>query len=291
MCRSLYSNRSSGAAPHPSPKTVTVTASRLTVALWAAGLASAAGAAAQARDGPSFVPYAEGIAGTLVSVEMMPVPGGWVQMAGGRVEVAPFWMSRTEVTWDAYDVFVYRLDRRDTAAADAVSRPSRPYVLPGDHFGHRGHPALAMTYHAAAAFAAWLSAKTGRRYRLPTEAEWELACRHAGGPADSTGLAARAWHWDNARDRTHPVGGLAPNALGLHDLLGNVAEWVAGADGGPVAKGGAFTDEAAEVACGASKRQTPAWNASDPQLPKSRWWLADAPFIGFRLVRERGTDP
>jgi hypothetical protein len=69
-------------------------------------------------------------------------------------------------------------------------------------------------------------------------------------------------------------------------MLGNVAEWVRGADGRPVVKGGSYRDEAKEVHCGARQQQTPEWNANDPQFPKSRWWLLDAEFIGFRLVRE-----
>lgn len=217
---------------------------------------------------------------------MSPVPGGRVQLAvasrSGGVAVGQLWMSRTEVTWDAYDVFVYRFDRADStpAGTDAVSRPTRPYVVPGDAFGHRGHPALAMTYQGAAAFAAWLSAKTGKRYRLPTEAEWEHACR-----LGNTDLR-QAWHVSNAQERTHPVASLAANTLGLHDMLGNVAEWVSGADDEPVAKGGSFMDDASGVNCAARKKQTPAWNATDPQLPKSQWWLTDAPFVGFRLVRE-----
>ncbi|MBI2402738.1 MAG: SUMF1/EgtB/PvdO family nonheme iron enzyme [Gemmatimonadetes bacterium] len=249
--------------------------------------ASARGAAqAPPGDTTSIRPYHERISGTLVSFEMLPVPGGQVQLAASglsrSVEIGPFWMSKTEVTWDAYDVFVYALDRPDSTpgGADAVSRPTKPYVLPGEQFGHRGHPALAMTYHAAQAFAAWLSAKTGNRYRLPTEAEWEHACR-----LGQTGLT-QAWHGDNAGERTHPVASLAASALGLHDLLGNVAGWVTGADGEPVAKGGSFGDDPRGVDCAARKKQTPAWNATDPQLPKSRWWLSDAPFVGFRLVRE-----
>lgn len=234
----------------------------------------------------SLQPYAERIAGTLVSFEMMPVPGGRVQLAspsGPRTaEIAPFWMATTEATWDAYDIFVYGLDDREATPgrADAVSRPTKPYVLPGEHFGHRGHPALGMTYHAAQAFATWISAKTGRRYRLPTEAEWEHACRL--GETDP----AQAWHRDNASERTQPVASRTPNALGVHDLLGNAAEWVTGDDGEPVAKGGSFIDDPGGLKCAARKKQTPAWNATDPQLPKSRWWLTDAPFVGFRLVRQ-----
>lgn len=229
-------------------------------------------------------PYQERIGGTLVTIQMLPVPAGRVQHAGAPHEVAvgALWISKTEVTWDAYDTFAFGLDRPDSSArgADAVARPTRPYVLPGEQFGHRGHPAIGITYHAARSFAAWLSAKTGKRYRLPTEAEWEHACRL--GRSDPS----QAWHRENAGERTHPVASLAPNALGLHDMLGNVAEWVTDADGEPVAKGGAFIDDPRGVNCAAKKVQTPAWNATDPQLPKSRWWLTDAPFVGFRLVRE-----
>jgi formylglycine-generating enzyme required for sulfatase activity len=142
-----------------------------------------------------------------------------------------------------------------------------------------------MTYRGAEHFARWLSVKTGKKYRLPTEAEWEHACR-ADAPAPTADLKEHAWYWENSDDRTHAGGSRKANAFGLADLLGNVAEWVAGADGEPVAKGGSFQDEAEDVHCGARRKQTPAWNATDPQLPKSRWWLPDAPFVGFRLVRE-----
>ncbi|MBI2072362.1 MAG: hypothetical protein HYT81_04875, partial [Gemmatimonadetes bacterium] len=74
--------------------------------------ASARGAAqAPPRDTASIRPYQERISGTLVSFEMLPVPGGQVQLAASglsrHVAVGPLWMSKTEVTWDAYDVFVY----------------------------------------------------------------------------------------------------------------------------------------------------------------------------------------
>jgi formylglycine-generating enzyme required for sulfatase activity len=235
--------------------------------------------------------YVEKIPGTLITFEMVPVPGGSVTLAtadGSRtVQVAPFWMARSETTWDLYDVFVYNFDRSAPRmpGEEAVARPTRPYVLPGDAFGHDGMPALGMSYHAANAFAHWVSVRTGRTYRVPTEAEWEHACR-LGGAGDG-GSDAIAWTRENAAQRTHAPALKAPDALGLHDMLGNVAEWAAGEDGDSVAKGGAYTDAAERVNCSTRMRQTPAWNEMDPQLPKSRWWLPDATFLGVRLIRVR----
>jgi formylglycine-generating enzyme required for sulfatase activity len=192
-----------------------------------------------------------------------------------------------------YDVFVFNLDRRAdvspdsaTIRADALARPSKPYILPGDAYGHRGYPALGMSFLGAKALASWLSAKTGHTYRVPTQAEWLHICRAGQSePPSGAPLASRAWYAENAEDQTHPVGALPSNALGVHDMLGNAAEWVvAGADS--LVMGGGFSSEASDVGCAASRKQTPAWNSSDPQLPKSRWWLTDAFFVGVRLVRE-----
>lgn len=253
----------------------------------------------------SSASYMEAISGTMVEFEMVRVPAGAVTVEtpdGAQEEsVEAFWMSATEIPWDAYDVFVYGLDKKGGGSSerevDAVSYPSKPYVLPGEDFGHEGYPALAMTRKAAEEFGRWLSAKTGKNYRLPTEAEWTHACRMSlsadGADADQLSedqLAEYAWFETNADDQTHPVGSLEASALGLHDMLGNVAELVAGwstdADSPPVVRGGSFESAAAEVSCAARQEQTSAWKAMDPQLPKSQWWLSDAPFVGFRLVRE-----
>ena len=236
--------------------------------------------------------YTETISGTTVSLEMVPVPAGRVTLSttGEEVAVGPFWMGRTEVLWDAYDVWVFGMDQGGQVPTgkgeDAVSRPSKPYLLPGQSFGHAGRPAIALTFHGAEQFARWLSEKTGKRYRLPTEAEWEYACRAGAGEPTGAALAEHAWFWDNSEERTHAPATRRPNAFGLADMLGNVAEWVPGSDGDPVIKGGSWDDEAEDVTCAARRKQTVAWNATDPQLPKSRWWLPDAPFLGFRLVRE-----
>ena len=233
-------------------------------------------------------PYVEQVPGTLVSFEMIPVPGGRVTLETPdgpvTVDVARFWIAKTETTWDLYDVYVYELDRvspRDPAV-DAVSRPTKPYVLPGDEFGHDGMPALGMSMHAAREFARWLSARTGRTYTVPTEAQWEHACRLG---AAGVEVADVAWTAADSEYRTRKVASRRPDALGLHDMRGNVAEWVAGVDADSVVKGGAYDRSPADATCAARRPQTPAWQLTDPQLPKSRWWLTDAPFVGLRLIR------
>jgi len=240
----------------------------------------------------SLEPYQEKIPGTLVTLDMIPVPAGTAEVTsdGGTQSVAiePFWIAKTELPWEAYDAFVYALDEKNGAsstAADAVSRPSKPYVLPGESFGHDGYPALGMTHKAATAFAEWLSASTGKKYRLPTEAEWEYVCRAAEAEPTADALKEHAWYWDNANNQTQKIGSLKPNAWGVHDMLGNTAEWVNTADGSSVVKGGSWMSDAEEVSCSARASYSPDWQMTDPQIPKSTWWLSDGPFIGFRLVR------
>jgi formylglycine-generating enzyme required for sulfatase activity len=258
----------------------------------ATGIADGAGptlsatvdAAAQAPAG-----FREAIAGTLVSFEMVPVPGGTVTIEGRQVEVGPFSIGRTEVTWDLYDVFALGLDTPAGGTADAHARPSEPYGAPDQGWGHAGFPVISVTRDAAEAFAVWLSGKTGRKYRLPTDAEWLRAADLAVGPQGLDGARrdALAWHAGNSGGRAHPVAMKAPDALGLHDIFGNAAEWVTGTPR-PMARGGSYRDPAAAVGPGARLMQDAAWNERDPQLPRSRWWLPDAPFVGFRIVADAG---
>lgn len=253
--------------------------------------AAAGGAAPQ-----SLAPYRDSIPGTLVTFDMVPVPAGPATIEtpeGPRtIHVDAFWIGKTEVTWDAYDVFAFRLDlprEQRTAGADAESRPSRPYGAPDWGFGHRGYPVMSVTAHAAAAYTEWLSGKTGRRYRLPTDAEWTRAAELGlmePVELDPSWLDTLAWHAGNAGDATHPVATKAADALGLHDMLGNVAEWVVSGVGDRThVRGGSYRDPPGHVHGDARARQTPAWNIRDPQIPKSRWWLSDGPFVGFRLAR------
>jgi formylglycine-generating enzyme required for sulfatase activity len=222
--------------------------------------------------------YRESIPGTLVAFDMVLVPGD-----------DPFYIGRTEVTWDMYDVFALALDApKKTGGADAIARPSQPYGAPDYGWGHAGYPAISVTRSAAEAFCAWLSTKTGNTYRLPTEAEWTRAASAAAGSGvmSHDRRDALAWHRGNASGRTHPAAARTADALGLFDLFGNAAEWVTTSDETLVTRGGSFRDPVDAVGPDARAVQDDSWNERDPQLPKSRWWLSDGPFVGFRLVRQ-----
>lgn len=232
---------------------------------------------------------------------MLPIPAGVVEIADpatgelAPVEVGPFWLAETETTWDMYDIYIYGLDEPEGAGsdgdsgADAASRPSRPYIPPDRGFGHAGYPAISLTRQGAEQFCAWLSAKTGRTYRLPTEAEW-IHAAGAGAEApyffgdDPAQLGDYAWFAGNSLDSTHPVGEKAPNPHGLRDVYGNVGEWVAAEE--RIIMGGSFLDPADECTTRARQQQDRSWNATDPQIPKSPWWLSDGSFVGFRVLCE-----
>jgi formylglycine-generating enzyme required for sulfatase activity len=270
--------------------------------------------------------YTVTIPNTTVTYAMAPVPAGEFLMGSTgpaakpdeqpqhKVRLAAFWMQAHEVTWDAYLMFMFtdqakERERPDTLV-DALSRPTSPYVEMSFGRGHGGYPAISMTQHAANKFAQWLSAKTGEYYRLPTEAEWEYACR----AGSATGLEGGqlddfAWFAKNStlptfpRGTYHKVGTKKPNALGLYDMLGNVMEWTldqyapytAAAAENPWVKstssyphavrGGSWNDDATRVGCTARVRSDLSWKKQDPQLPKSIWYMTDAQWLGFRLVR------
>jgi formylglycine-generating enzyme required for sulfatase activity len=271
---------------------------------WMMLLGAAFSGAAHAAE--KFENYTEKIEGTLVSFEMIAVPAGGFEFAIGeerprRVEVKRFWMGRTEMTWDEFDVFRLALDIprrvRDEAIArgfDAGTRASSPYTDPTWGFGRDGYPALMMTHGHARTYCEWLSHKTGRKYRLPTEVEWEYACR-AGAverAMDRKELDAIAWHRENSASeefedgKTHSAATKKANAWGLHDMLGNVWEWCTTADGKPVARGGSFEQRSGRLHPRLRMTNFDRWTISDPEEPKSRWWLSDGRSAGFRVVRE-----
>ncbi len=272
------------------------------------------------------------IPGSTQSFKMKLLPGGQFQMGSaenepGRlpnegkhtVTLDSFWIGVYEVTFDEFFLFQFRTLDNDTATttgftADAVVRPSPPYY---DFTYGRGKaggfPAATMTQQGALRYCKWLSDKTGDFYRLPTEAEWEYACRAGSTTAYSWGddpakAGDYAWFFDNSSGSYQKVGTKKPNNWGLYDMHGNVLEWCldfyvedyfARLDTASVnplivplkkhsrtVKGGCFEDEAPALRSAARRKSDPKWQARDPQIPKSKWWNPESPFAGFRIVRE-----
>ena len=271
-------------------------------------------AAAQAGANKSSA-YEITIPNTTILYDMAPIPAGEFTMGSDvkpderpahKVRVDAFWMQTHEVTWDEYRLFMFASQggeaARKDATVDAVSRPTRPYVEMSFGMGINGFPAISMTQHAANKYAEWLSARTGEFYRLPTEAEWEYACR-AGATAAPTPLADYAWFAANSSGKYQKAAAKKPNAWGLYDMLGNVMEWTldqyapytAGAQTNPWVKatgpypnavrGGSWNDHPEALTCTARTASSADWKQQDPQLPKSIWYMTDAQWLGFRLVR------
>jgi len=279
--------------------------------------------------------YTETLPGTKLSFEMVLIPGGKFKMGSpdgeaGRkpdegpvheVSIAPFYLATTEMRIEIfmkyYEETVRPKDRDKEEQADDVDAVTGPTPVYGDltmGWGTDGRPAIAMTWKNAVNFCRWLSEKTGKKYRLPTEAEWEYACRAGTTTAyffgnDASRLGEYAWFENNASEATHPAAQKKPNPWGLYDMLGNVREWVqdfyspdyykkiaAGVQDNPagpaeervhVARGGAWDSPADELRSAARGFEQDWWRAYDPQWPKSKWWLPKCGFIGFRVARPK----
>ena len=270
--------------------------------------------------------YKVTIPNTTVSYDMVPIAAGSFEMGSPNSDpqhrkdeqpqheasVDGFWMQAHEVTWDEYRLFMFENQAGEVAhkdeVVDAVSRPTKPYVEMSFGMGINGFPAISMTQHAANKYAEWLSAKTGEFYRLPTEAEWEYACR-AGTTtpyyfgSDPKQLGEYAWYSANSDGKYQKVATKKPNAWGLYDMLGNVMEWTLdqyepykpGPETSPWVKatapyphavrGGSWNDPADMLRCASRVASDPSWKQQDPQLPKSIWYETDAQWLGFRLLR------
>lgn len=245
-----------------------------------------------------------------------------------KVKVKPFWMGKHEVTWNEYSPFMItdvgrnkdgskQKSSPDEPIAEIISQPTTPYTEMSFGMGTDGYPAISMTQHAANKFCQWLSAQTGHFYRLPTEQEWEYAARAGTTTAyywgdSKDGIDDHEWYYDNAPNFQYAqIGQKKPNPLGLHDILGNVAEWTLdqykpdyytilkdlGAEKAVgyfvpsttpyphTARGGSFDDDPDRLRASARRGSAPDWKQQDPQLPKSIWYLTDAKFLGFRIVR------
>jgi formylglycine-generating enzyme required for sulfatase activity len=295
-------------------------------------------ARAKAEKDASFANYEAKIPQTGIPYNMVAIKGGEFQMGSpdaeqGRqpdegpktqVKVAPFWLGKCEVSWDEFDPFmITRFERFKNGArkdydpathtiVDAVSGPTTPYADMTFGMGKMGFPAICMTQHAANKYCEWLSAQTGHFYRLPTEAEWEYACRAGTTTAYSCGddpqeLEQFAWYGDNSEEKSHEVGKKKPNPWGLYDMHGNVMEWTAdqftpnyfGLLGGHATnpfqrpdslyprsvRGGSWNDDVDALRSARRLGSDATWQQQDPQLPKSIWYLTDAPWLGFRIAR------
>lgn len=259
---------------------------------------------------------------------MINIPGGSFMMgsaAGEKVRdedegpqkkviLSPFWIGEREVTFAEWDLFFKNLDVPQTKAitVDAVTRPTAQYIDLTWGMGRDGkQPTNSMSHQAAIMYCKWLYEKTGFFYRLPTEAEWEYACK-AGSGVNVKDVNAVGYSSVNSGGKYHKTAELKPNAWGLYDMLGNLSEWTldqydAGAYGKlsdqskdplvppaskypKVVRGGSYLDDVKELRCTNRIASDPAWNKRDPQIPKSRWWLTDGMFVGFRIVRP-GTQP
>ncbi len=274
--------------------------------------------------------------GVKASFEMIAIPGGAFLMGSpasekGRkdhegpqhpVAVKPLWVGKVEVTWGEYDLFwekkpnekppVSAADKK----ADAITRPSKAnhHDIDWGYGRNKNQPVIAIHHHGAMEYCRWLSEKTGKIYRLPTEAEWEWACRAGSANAFSFGddpktLGDHAWIEANANDMPHEVGKKKPNAWGLHDMHGNVAEWCVDLFDakyyatfplekltllptklpdkrrfGHVVRGGSWIDASEQCRSAARDQSVLGWQKKDPQIPQSIWWN-NADWVGFRVVR------
>jgi len=291
-------------------------------------------------------PYTEKIPGSEQTFKMIPIKGGKFMMGSpnsedGRnedegpqveVDVQPFWMEEHETTWKEFEQFAMKyvkLNRKESddlserdRIADAHASPTNVWGTSTAHAnrGKAGYPAAGMTIYAAQAYCKWLTAITGRYYRLPTEAEWEYACRAGTTTAYSFGDDEgdlddyACWYNSPTGDEVQKVKTLKPNAWGLYDMHGNVAEWVleqyakdtyanrkpgsfaapvkspvsrvGNQDGINIVRGGNVdSDEPADFRSARRVKYDESWRADDPQYPRSIWWLTSQGSVGFRVVR------
>ena len=299
-----------------------------------------------------MISYTVKVPGTDVSFDMVPIPAGEFLIGSPaseagrngdegpqiRVRVEPFWMAKCEVRWVEYKVFMdlYGIFKEFEAQkirrvtedniVDAITAPTELYD-PGHTYKYGEHPdqaAVTMTQLSAKHYTKWMTGITGQQYRLPTEAEWEYACRAGSSTAWSFGddpkkLGEYAWFAGTTNnDGQRKVGLKKPNAFGLYDMHGNVAEWVLDgyeAEGYQPTNGKVITTKdavawptkhyprvvrggswqmtaeqcrsAARLGSDASADPEKGWKSEDPNIPLSPWWFTTDPArgIGFRMIR------
>jgi len=293
-----------------------------------------------------MVPYTATIPNSEVTFEMVPIPGGKFLMGSPAgeakrkddegpqvtIDIEPFWMAKYEITWSEYKEFMALHDifndflshdmRKvtDDNLVDAVTAPSNLYEPTFTFkFGdHPRQPAITMSQFAAKQYTKWLSVMSKQFYRLPSEAQWEYACRADTTTAyyfgdDPSKIGEHGWYIKNSNEQTNKVGQKSPNPWGLYDMHGNVAEWVldeysengyAALEGAVVkdakaiqwptklfprvARGGSWEDKPER--CRSASRMSSHddnWRTEDPNFPQSPYWFTTSPAtgVGFRIIR------
>lgn len=214
-----------------------------------------------------FSNFTEFIPGSSVSFKMIAIPAGSFCMGSPdkepfreedegpvrKVNINRFFMGQIEVTWDEFLAWFNatssegRLSQSEIEEVDAFSGATPPWGAPDQGWGKGKLPAITMTHHAAVQYCRWLSKVTGKKYRLPTEAEWEYAARAGsqtpyyfkGDPrkltqkslknkifgVDTAVIASNAIYKANSNNRTAIPSGMLENSFGLKNMLGNVAEF------------------------------------------------------------------
>ena len=223
----------------------------------------------------TFTDYTEQIPGTPVTINMIAIKGGTFKMGSDKKEdfskedewpvrnvtISPFFMAEVAITWDQYWAFFGQTmsegrtppeviyENNSQPDVDAVSGPTPPYGTPDQGWGQGARPAITMTHYAAETFCQWLSLKTDKKYRLPTEAEWEYAARGGtetpfffeGKPKEYSDRGFMRKLFDakidiisdyviyskNSNNRTQESENIKPNPFGLKNMLGNVMEYCA----------------------------------------------------------------
>jgi formylglycine-generating enzyme required for sulfatase activity len=159
-------------------------------------------------------------------MQMVMIPEGWFWMGSeGRYS----WESPRHRVWlDAFEIAAAAVTRREYSRFLAETAAAEPAGWNDAAFGSPDQPVVGVTWFAAVDYGEWLSAREGFRYRLPTEAEWEKACRG--------GLEGVEYAWGNEPPETidyfagemtgpRPVGQWRPNGYGLFNMGDNVHEW------------------------------------------------------------------
>lgn len=202
------------------------------------GIAVALAAVMTAADGPATppAPLTLDLGGCTLKLVQIPAGTGTVGLAkdapvrtkedqdARAVTIAKaFWLGTTEVTQAQYQLLM-----GDNPPADEAKypNPNKRTQMVGPEY-----PVVRVNLNQAKEFCAKLAQKTGRKVRLPTDEEWEYAARAGGDGLGGRPLDEVAWHQGNSEAKQHPVGGKVANAWGLHDMIGNVGEWVTTAKG------------------------------------------------------------